>query len=173
MEDLSSVVSLLTMSSNLEHAAMSLRKILEERELDETETAALKWAGEFLRVVDWGTAVPDAQDVDGHVAVQATSIRPTFYACLFRIGPEFKEAGFTKESEVTSFLGKLYHNLEQPGAPGRGRPKLKATEADLGYQLLHGMAEALLVQVDSNGSPRPYTTDEWDQTPNEFAIASV
>lgn len=173
MEDLSRVVSLLTMSSNLEHAAMSLKKIVHKQDLDETETVALKWAGEFLRLVDWGSAVPEAQDVDGHAAVQATSIRPTFYACLFRIGPEFKEAGFTKESEVTSFLSKLYNNLEQPGAPGRGRPKLKDTEAGLGYQLLHGMAEALLVQVDNNGSPRPYTTDEWDSTPNEFAVASV
>ena len=171
MEDLGLVAMLFKTSSTLERAAASLGKMAaEQEEINPTEKEALLWSGKFLLAVDWSAQQQAPKPVGGGLALQATSVRPTFYSCLFRMAPQLREAGMLNEKDLTSFLNNLYKNLLSSGAPGRGYKKLTSKHSKLGAMLLHEMAESILVQINNNGLPRPTTTlkDEWKPTANEL-----
>ena len=136
-------------------AAASIEKVARGDTLDPADRAALEWTGEFLSAVDWAAPAGSTNKVSGGLALQATTVRPTFYSCLFAMGPQLREAGMTKEDDITSFLNGLYRNLTSSGAPGRGYKKLTPRDSQLGSLLLRQMAESILVQINNNGLPRP------------------
>jgi len=169
MEDLGLVATLLLTSSTLERAAGSVKKMADDREkINSAEKEALKWAGEFLLAMDWNAHQDTTNKVAGGLAIQATSVRPTFYSCLFRMAPQIRDAGMKDERELISFLGSLYRNLQSPDSLGRGYKKLTSEQAKLGALLLHEMAESILVQINNNGLPRQTATlnDEWEPSAN-------
>jgi len=171
MEDLSLIAMLFKTSSTLEQAAAALEKMLIPQEkISGEEKEALSWSGEFLLAVDWSAQQTPPKPVTGGLALRATSVRPTFYSCLFRMAPKLKEAGMRNEKDVTAFLGSLYRNLSLHETPGKGHKRLTPELAKLGASLLHDMAESILVQINNNGLPRTTTTlrDEWKPTTNEF-----
>ncbi len=170
MEDLNLTMNLLTTSSDLERASFSLKKMASGKVIKTTDRAILSWAGIFLSLMDWGARVNGGPQNGGGLAVQATSIRPTFYSCLFRIAPRLRESGLSSEKEVTSFLTSLYRNLNSPGAPGKGHKKLTEGEMKLGALLLHEMAESILVQINNNGLPKPNASlkEDWQPTPKDL-----
>ena len=170
MEDLNLTMNLLTTSSDLEKASVSLKKMTSGQGVDDADQKALSWTGKFLSVMDWGAQVNHESQVGGGFAVQATSIRPTFYSCLFRIAPRLKEAGISSEKNVISFLSSLYRNILFQGSPGKGFKKLTEKESELGALLLHEMAESILVQINNNGLPTTNTSlkEDWQPTPKEY-----
>lgn len=170
MEDLNLTMNLLTTSSDLEQASVSLKKMASSQAIDETDKKALSWAGTFLSAMDWRAQVNQGSQVGGGLAVQATSIRPTFYSCLFRIAPRLKNAGISSEKQVISFLKSLYRNLISYGSPGKGFKKLTKEESELGILLLQEIAESILVQINNNGLPRTTTSikEDWQPTPMEY-----
>lgn len=177
MEDLDLTVNLLNTSTDLEKASVSLRKIASNEDLDNVDRETLSWAGRFLLAMDWGAAqVNQGSQVGGSFAVHATSIRPTFYSCLFRIAPQLNEAGISSEKAVIAFLSSLYRNLISQGTPGRGHKKLTEKESGLGALFLHEMAESILVQINNNGLPRSdgSLNDDWQHSPqNEYIAVSA
>lgn len=171
MEDLGLVAELFKTSSTLQRAAASLEKIFSgQAEIANGEKATLKWAGQFLHTVDWGAKQQTSSQIGGSLALQlqATSVRPTFYSCLFRIAPQLQEAGLKSEDDLTTFLNSLYLNLLSAGESGRKHKKLTPEESKLGALLLYEIAESILVQISNNGLPRSTTTlkDEWKPTAN-------
>jgi hypothetical protein len=168
MEDLGLIAELFKTSSTLERASAALKKMASGQEIGPIEKEALEWTGKFLFAVDW--SVQEQTHVGGSLALQATSVRPTFYSCLFRMAPQLRNAGMRAEGDLTSFLNNLYSNLLSPGTPGRGHKKLTSDHSKLGALLLHEIAESILVQINNNGLPQPATTlkDEWKPTANEF-----
>jgi len=172
MEDLSLFAELFKTSSTLERASAFLEKMSsEQEEIKPAEKEALLWSGEFLRAVDWSARQQGPKPVvGGGLAVQATSVRPTFYSCLFRMAPQLRDAGLQTDEDLTSFLGNLYKNLLTGGSPGRGHKRLNTNESKLGALLLHEMAESILVQINNNGLPRQTATlkDEWKPTANDL-----
>ena len=170
MEDLGLIADLFKTSSTLERAAASLEKMTSEQEIGLAEKEALEWSGNFLFAVDWSNQQHSQKPIVGGLALQATSVRPTFYSCLFRIVPRLQEAGMRDEREIVLFLSNLYKNLISHGAPGKGHKKLTIDQSRLGALLLHEMAESILVQINNNGLPRPTATlkDEWKPTANEL-----
>lgn len=173
MEDLSLVAELFKTSSTLARAAVSLEKMAsEEKQIEPVEKESLIWSGEFLYAVDWNALNQRVQKpIGGGLTLQATSVRPTFYSCLFRLGPQLREAGMDDEEDLKSFLKNLYKTLTSPGAaPGRGNKKLTPNQLKLGALLLREIAESILVQINNNGLPQPTTTlkDEWKPTGNEL-----
>ncbi len=171
MEDLGLIAMLFKTSSTLERAAAALEKIpsVQER-ISNTEKDALSWSGEFLLAVDWSARQEAPKPIVGGLALQATSVRPTFYSCLFRMAPQLREAGMNDEKDLTAFLTNLYRNLLSPASPGKGHKRLTYSQAKLGALLLHEMAESILVQINNNGLPKPTATlkDDWKPTANEF-----
>lgn len=170
MEDLGLIAELFRTSSTLERSAASLEKLASGQEIGHVEKEALEWSGNFLFAVDWSTKQHSPKPITGGLALQATSVRPTFYSCLFRIVPRLREAGMRDEKEIVLFLGNLYRNLISHGAPGKIHKRLTADQSMLGALLLHEMAESILVQINNNGLPRPTATlkDEWKPTANEL-----
>jgi hypothetical protein len=153
MEDLNLTMRLLTTSSDLEQASVSLKKMASGQAINEEDKKALSWTGMFLSAMDFREQVDHEPQVGGGLTVQATSIRPTFYSCLFRIAPKLKEAGITSEKEVITFLSRLYRNLTSLGAPGKGFKKLTKKESEIGVLLLEELAESILVEINNNGLP--------------------
>lgn len=170
MEDMGLIAKLFTTSSKLHLASSCLEKVAGGEEIDPAGKEALSWAGRFLLEVDWSSQTPEHEYFGGGLSLQATSVRPTFYSCLFRIAPRLREAGLNSEKDLLTFLGLLYHNLLLPGAPGRGYKKLSPLESRLGSLLLHEIAESILVQLNNNGLPLPSTSlkDEWKPTTNDL-----
>ncbi len=171
MEDLGLIAVLFKTSSTLERAASALEKIPSVQEkISEIDKDALSWSGEFLLAVDWSARQEAPRPVTGGLALQATSMRPTFYSCLFRMAPQLRQAGMKDEKDLTAFLSNLYRNLLSPAAPGKGHKKLTYDQARLGALLLHEMAESILVQINNNGLPRPTATlkEDWKPTANEL-----
>jgi hypothetical protein len=173
MEDLGLVAALFKTSSKLESAASALERLAcsNKEKVSPEEKQWLSWSGEFLSAMDWN-AQQSSKPVAGSLALQVTSVRPTFYSCLFRMAPQLKDAGMNDQKKLRSFLSKLYMTLRSLGKAGTGaqRKKLKADECQLGALLLHGMAESILVQINNNGLPQPTATlkDEWKPTSNEI-----
>jgi hypothetical protein len=171
MEDLCLVAELFKTSSTLARAAASLEKMISgQEEIQPSEKDALLWSGEFLRAVDWNAQEQAQKPISGGLALQATSVRPTFYSCLFRMAPQLREAGMHDEKNLNLFLNNLYRNLLSPEGPGRGHKKLTPDQCKLGALLLHEIAESILVQINNNGLPQPTATlkDEWKPTANEI-----
>jgi hypothetical protein len=172
MEDLGLVAGLFKTSSILESAATALEKLAasKKEEISSAEKHGLSWSGEFLSAMDWNAQQPP-KPVAGGLALQATSVRPTFYSCLFRMAPKLRDAGMHDQRQLRSFLSKLYTTLVSSGG-GRGpkKQKLTADQSRLGALLLHEMAESILVQINNNGLPQPTATlkDEWKPTSNEI-----
>ena len=137
MEDLSITSSLFILSSKLKQAAVSLEKITTASKLDDSDQKIMSWAGQFLCAMDLSCS--KGQPCGG-LAVQATSIRPTFYSCLIR----FVEDGTIRnEKSLNSFLIKLYDVLQYPAEPAKTK-KLKAEEIKLASLLLKEMSESSL-----------------------------
>jgi hypothetical protein len=170
MEDLGLIAELFRTSSTLERSAASLEKLASGQDIGHVEAEALEWSGRFLFAVDWNTQQHPSKPIVGGLALQATSVRPTFYSCLFRIVPRLQEAGMRDEREIILFLSDLYKNLISHGAPSKRHKRLTADQFMLGALLLHEIAESILVQINNNGLPRPTATlkDEWKPTANEL-----
>jgi hypothetical protein len=171
MEDLGLIAELFKTSSTLVRAAASLEKLGNRKgEFDPSEKEALSWSGKFLLAMDWNAQKPSDPPVSGGLALQATSVRPTFYSCLFRMAPQIRSAGMQSEKELISFLINLYKYLISPGMPSKGSKELSSENSKLGASLLREIAESILVQINNNGLPRPFTTlkDEWKPTANEL-----
>ncbi len=170
MEDLGMTAKLFETSSNLQLASIWLKRIVEGEQVDSEGKEVLTWTGKFLYEVDWSSKIPQKTSVGGGLALQATSVRPTFYSSLIRIAPKFKEAGMKTEEEILNFLRCLYQNLLTLGAPGKGHKKLKYFESKLGALLLHEISESILIQINNNGFPRTSISlkDEWEPSRNEF-----
>lgn len=166
MEDMGMTAKLFETSSKLRLASSSLDRIASGDQLDNVAIEALTWAGRFLSAVDWSSAGSGKSQVGGGLALQATSVRPTFYSSILRIAPMFKEAGMKGDKDVMSFLGLLYANLLSPGAPGRGRKRLNPAQARLAARLLHEVSQSILVQLNNNGLPRSTSSlrDDWKPT---------
>lgn len=175
MEDLGLVAELFKTSSILARAAASLEKMTTgQGNIVPAEKDALLWSGKFLRAVDWNSHEQGSEPIGGGLTLQATSVRPTFYSCLFRLAPQLREIGMHDKRNLKSFLNNLYRNLLSPeGRPGRGYKKLTSGQYKLGALLLHEIAESILVQINNNGLPQPTVTfkDEWKPTANEFTPA--
>jgi hypothetical protein len=175
MEDLNLTMRLLTTSSDLEQASASLRKLASGNDLDEADKDSLTWAGRFLLSMDWGSKVYQEPQEGGGLTVEATSMRPTFYSCLFRIAPKLREAGIASEQLLASFLSTLYKNLLSHGCPGRGYKKLTSTESEIGVLLLQKIAESILVQINNNGLPKRSSSiqEDWQPTTEDYVCASA
>ena len=170
MADLNLTMKLLTTSSRLGQASVSLDKMALGQAIDKADKEVLKWAGMFLSAMDRGAKANNSIQDGGRLAVEATSIRPTFYSCLFRIAPKLKEANISSEQQVIAFLLKLYRNLIFHGSPGRGFKKLTRQESGLGMLLLQEIAESILVQINNNGHPKPTAIikEDWHPTPKTY-----
>ena len=74
------------------------------------------------------------------------------------------------EKDLISFLSSFYKFLL---SPKKGNRKLSSEHSKLGALLLHEIADSILVQINNNGLPRPFTPlkDEWKLTANELAPA--
>jgi hypothetical protein len=138
-------------SAGLRRAASALSSLGKGRNLTEDERFALMWAGDLLLEVDFNTRAKQ-QSVGSGLAVQATSVRPTFYSSLLRIASRFRDAGLKDQDAIAGFLLVLLNNLAKAGSPGRGSRKLKPTECDLGSYFLEEIADSLLVQLGNNGN---------------------
>lgn len=177
MEDLGLVAALFKTSSKLESAAAALERLAcsNKENVTSAEKQGLSWSGEFLSAMDWN-AQRSSKPVAGSLALEATSVRPTFYSCLFRMAPKLRDAGMNDERQIRSFLSNLYTTLRSLGEERRHQRKsLKADECQLGALLLHEMAESILVQINNNGLPQPTATlkDEWKPTSNEITPVFV
>ncbi len=175
MEDLGLVAELFKTSSILARAAVSLEKMTTgQRNIAQDEKEALSWSGKFLFAVDWNSNLHGSEPLGGGLTLQATSVRPTFYSCLFRLAPQLREIGMNDKDNLKSFLNNLYKNLLSPeGRPGRGYKKLTPEQYKFGALLLNNIAESILVQINNNGLPQPTATlkDEWKPTANEITPA--
>lgn len=175
MEDLGMTAKLFETSSNLQLASIWLKRIVEGEQIDSEGKEVLHWAGKFLYEVDWSSKIPQQTSVGGGLALQATSVRPTFYSSLIRIAPKFKEAGMKTEEEILNFLRRLYQNLLTLGAPGKGHKKLKYSESKLGALLLHEISESIFIQLNNNGLQRTsiFLKDEWESSRNDLTASIV
>jgi hypothetical protein len=170
MEDMALTARLFETSSRLRLASSWLERIAEGGEPNTEGKDTLKWAGQFMCEVDWSSPTTHKASVGGGFALQATTVRPTFYSSLFRLAPRLRKAGMEKEEDVLSFLSSLYHNLISSGAPGKGHKKLSPEYSKLGAILLQEISKSILVQLSNNGLPRTKTTlrEDWELASDEF-----
>ena len=175
VEDMAMTAKLFVTSSKLHHASLTLAKLARREGISGEEKKQLREVGSFLREMDWSSPVSKAQRVAGGFGVHATTIRPTFYSCLFRIAPKLLEQGLRTDIQVMHFLTEFYRNLHSPGSPGKGHRNLSAEEWTLGALLLHEIAESLMVQLSNNGLPRQSTSlkEEWKPTANALIPAAL
>lgn len=157
MEDLALTARLFETSSRLHLAAVWLQKRSQGIEPDEFGREALKWAGKLLSEVDWSSRSRDRHGIGGGFALQATSVRPTFYSSLFRLAPELRKAGIRDNKDVLSFLNYLYESLVSAAPPRRRTRGHSPEQLRLGAALLDEISRATLVQLNNNGLPQSHT----------------
>lgn len=163
MEDMGLTARLFETSSKLHLASLWLERIAEGKEPDTAGKEALTWVGQFLREVDWSNQTPASANIGGRLAVQATSIRPTFYSSLIKSAHRFREAGITTEKDILKFLKTLYDFLAL-STPQKHHNKLTRRKFILGALFLHEIAESIFVQLNNNGLPRSSTSlkEHWE-----------
>jgi hypothetical protein len=154
MADLSESSRLFEASSRLDSAATVLLKLSEGQPPTGIDRQTLEWAGSFLREVDWSTRDNCPTGIASNLAVQATEVRPTFYAALIGIQLRLREAGLNQEKEVANFLRRLYQFLINGGPQGKTKAGLPADKLKLASAFLRHLAEGLLIQLTDNGLPR-------------------
>jgi hypothetical protein len=115
MKDLLESSHIFVASSNLQSAATALRKIEEGQALDSSDRTNLKWSGRFLEEVDWDTDCASAEQISGDLSVQATEVRPSFYAALLSIQPAFRRAGIKADNDRQRFFMSTYRLLTAGG----------------------------------------------------------
>src|ERR1039458_9044394 len=155
MTDLNESSHLFEASSRLDSAATILGRLSEGQATTPADREALKWAGGFLSEVDWSSGVSNDARSLGNLAVQATEVRPTFYAALIGIERRLREAGLKQENEVVEFLQKLYRFLIRGGMKGKGKATLPSERLQLASAFLLELSQRLLIQLTDNGLPDP------------------
>lgn len=133
-------------SSRLQAAATSLKRISQGKNLTERDEDNLHWCGQFLGEVDWGAQDHGVGEV-GHLAVQATEVRPSFYITLQRV---FEDAGIQHPEELRNFLSAMYRFLLSRGKAGENQFLEKI---DLAATFLEQLATELLIRLTGNGVP--------------------
>jgi hypothetical protein len=109
--------------------------------------------------MDWDVQKKNTSiHASGNLAIHATSIRPTFYACLFRIGNHIQESGINDDAALSEFLHNLYDLLLYNGTKYHGKIMLKVNEINLGALLLDEIANSILIQINNNGLSRQDST---------------
>jgi hypothetical protein len=153
MADLIESSRLFDASCRLDSAATILNKLSEGRPPTPKDREALVWAGSFLNQVDWTAGSSNGAGVVGNLAVQATAVRPTFYAALISLQRRLIDEGLTHEKEVIDFLRRLYQLLKKGGSSNKAKP-LPAEKLRLASVFLHELSQRLLIQLTDNGVPR-------------------
>lgn len=152
MADLIESSRLFEVSSRLDSAATVLSKLSKGQPTTSTDRELLVWAGGFLNQVDWTAGSSNGAGSIGNLSVQATEVRPTFYAALIGIERRMREAGLERENEVVEFLRRLYQFLIRGGSKGKG--VLPSDKLQLASALLSELSQRLLMQLTDNGLPR-------------------
>jgi hypothetical protein len=152
MKDLFESSQIFEASSRLQSAAASLRKIKDHQSLTPNERGNLRWSGRFLKEVDWSEDTRNGASVSGELSVQATDVRPSFYATLLHIQPVLRSAGIHAEDQLQQFLSATYHLLTAGGYDKR-KQAFDAATIDLAATLLEELASALLIRLTGNGVP--------------------
>jgi len=168
MEDLGLTAKLFETSSKLHLASSWLEKVAKGFEPDTSGKEALSWAGRFLSEVDWSSRT-EKRGLAGF-ALQATTVRPTFYSSLFRIAPQLREAGMKSEKDILGFLSQLYSYLYYSDNAEKDHKKLNAIQSRIGALLLQEISRSLRVQLNNNGLPRKTTSlrEDWEPSANEY-----
>jgi hypothetical protein len=136
-------------SSRLQAAASALRKISQGEKLTEYDQYNLQWCGQFLEEVDWGAQDHPVGDI-GHLAVQATEVRPAFYVTLLNTQKVFEEGGIQDPKELRNFLSAMYLFLVSGGKTNENQFLEKI---DLGATFHERLATELLMRLTGNGVP--------------------
>ena len=152
MKDLAESSQLFEASSRLQSAATALRKIEAHCPLAESDRSTLRWSGKFLEEVDLNVDPRSHQSASGELSVQATEVRPSFYAALLNIQPTFRAAGIRADTQLQTFLLYIYRVLTSGGhlEPKRNR---ESSRLDLAATFLEELSKALLVRLTNNGVP--------------------
>jgi hypothetical protein len=146
MKDLSESARFFEASSRLQSAATALKRLREGAQVTIDDKESLAWAGRFLQEVDSTTNPDGTGNVTGHLSVQATDVRPAFYAALIHVEPEFRIAGISADDDLRKYLSDTYRFLS--GAEVKPKSGLHLAEI-----LLHELSKALLVRLTGNGVP--------------------
>lgn len=152
MKDLLEESQIFEASSRLQSAASALHKVMDGIELHPTERRNMKWSGRFLKEVDQRQSSRGTTSVSGELSVQATDVRPSFYATLFQLQPMLREAGIKAEEEVEAFLWSTYQLLTA-GGEYRGERRCDAKTIGLAATFLEELASTLLIRLTGNGAP--------------------
>lgn len=154
MTDLLEVSRLFEASSRIDSAANILRKLTQGESPNLLERETLVWAGNFLIQVDWTSGNSSAVGSVGNLTVQATAVRPTFYAALIGIERRLREAGLNEDKQIAGFLRKLYQFLVKGGITEKNKRALPADKLQLAVVFLRELADGLLIQLTDNGAPK-------------------
>ena len=141
-------------SSKLDSAATILNKLSSGEPATADDRNILEWTGRFLNQVDWTAGSSGHGGGVANLTVQATVVRPTFYAALIGIERRLREAGLQQEKEVTNFLRMLYRFLVRRGAQGKSQQRIPADRLRLAAAFLRELSKGLLVQLTDNSLPR-------------------
>lgn len=152
MKDLAESLQLFEASSRLQSAATALRKLEAHRPLAPSDRNSLRWSGKFLEEVDLNVDPRSHQSASGELSVQATEVRPSFYAALLNIQPEFRAAGIKAEPQLQRFLLSTYHLLTSGGHRGTNKNP-EPNRLDLAAGFLEELSRALLIRLTNNGVP--------------------
>jgi hypothetical protein len=153
MTDLLQAARLFEVSSKLSDASAAMDRLARGQGPSGTDKDTFCWAGHLLEQVDWLSGAKAGSSPQGALAVDATATRPTFYASLVQIAPDFSEAGINQESEVYDFLREVYGLLVSGGSQ-----QVLPAHVRLGARFLHVLSNGLLVQLSNNGLPKTPTT---------------
>ncbi len=136
-------------SSRLQSAATTLRKMQKGDKLLDPDRENLKWSGHFLEEVDW-TAADCREGVSADLAMQATEVRPSFYATLLHIKPSFQKAGITETTQRNDFFLSTYELLTSGGAQVRPSGPEGTIDVGLAAVFLEELSRSLLVLLNEN-----------------------
>ena len=106
MTDLLQSAELFDLSSRLGTASSALRSLAQRGSISEHAQKELEWTGRFLSQVDWEQEHKSTGG-SGSLAVQVTTVRPTFYASVARLAPRFAEMKMKSLDLVSRFLQDL------------------------------------------------------------------
>ena len=155
MTDLLQTARLFDVSSRLSEASVGMSRLADRCELSAADLKTFKWAGRLLGQMDRLSGLSPEPGPEGSLAVEATTTRPTFYAALVQIAPEFDRAGIHQESEVYKLLREISGLLVSGGEKSEEIPE---EHIRVGAKLLHVLSNGLLVRLTNNGVPKTPTT---------------
>jgi hypothetical protein len=142
MKDLLESSQIFAASSRLQSAATALRKMEKGQSLDAREQDILKWSGRFLEEVDWDADASCTENVSGELTVQATEVRPSFYAALHNRDADFRRAGIDGEAERHQFFSTTYQLLTNGGRVPR-KQAISPDKIELAADFLEELSRAL------------------------------